>query len=119
MSLARDGGATIASWCFSLRRRGTRGERRRRGQGEMLYGKPSRERKGKKSFSFFFRLHSGEWIPLNRLQRITPALTSFILAASFLQAAGAAAVAKPSFAAYGDSANIWGATTNTSGELQQ
>jgi hypothetical protein len=27
-------------------------------------------------------------------------------------------VAKPSFAAYGDSANIWGATTNTSGECE-
>ena len=31
------------------------------------------------------------------------------------QAAGVALAAKPSLAAYGDSANIWGSTTNTSG----
>ena len=34
-----------------------------------------------------------------------------------VQAASAAAVVKPSFAAYGDSANVFGKITNTSGEL--
>ena len=33
------------------------------------------------------------------------------------QAAGVALAAKPSLAAYGDSANIWGSTTNASGEF--
>ena len=32
------------------------------------------------------------------------------------QASAAAAVVKPSFAAYGDSANVFGKVTNTSGE---
>mmetsp|Transcript_30056 Transcript_30056/g.75284 ORF Transcript_30056/g.75284 Transcript_30056/m.75284 type:complete len:260 (+) Transcript_30056:80-859(+) len=41
--------------------------------------------------------------------------TSRRAALSVFTAVGAAAVVKPSFAAYGDSANIWGATTNTSG----
>ncbi|EEH55956.1 photosystem II oxygen-evolving complex 23 kDa protein, chloroplast precursor [Micromonas pusilla CCMP1545] len=41
--------------------------------------------------------------------------TSRRAALSVITAAGVAAVAKPSLAAYGDSANIWGATTNTSG----
>jgi hypothetical protein len=41
--------------------------------------------------------------------------TSRRAALSVFTAAGVAAVANPSFAAYGDSANIWGATTNTSG----
>ena len=34
----------------------------------------------------------------------------------FLQAAAGVAAAKPSFAAYGDSANVWGSITNDSGE---
>ena len=41
--------------------------------------------------------------------------TSRRAALSVFTAAGAAAAAKPSFAAYGDSANIWGSTTNSSG----
>jgi len=41
--------------------------------------------------------------------------TSRRAALSIFTAAGAAAVAKPSFAAYGESANIWGSNTNTSG----
>ena len=41
--------------------------------------------------------------------------TSRRAALSVFTAAGAAAVAKPSFAAYGDSANVFGSTTNSSG----
>jgi|Transcript_1856 hypothetical protein len=41
--------------------------------------------------------------------------TSRRAALSVFTAAGAAAAAKPSFAAYGDSANVFGSTTNSSG----
>jgi hypothetical protein len=53
-----------------------------------------------------------------RASKLYPELRSLTVAplsSLHRQAAGVAAVAKPSLAAYGDSANIWGATTNTSG----